>query len=118
MESQNKYRCLSCGADISGKRSDAKYCSARCWMRYRQEQQKMELIQKLADLFTSLPNHSVQFTGSGFYLLYWDALSGKTIKWNISDLQSMSNRKLKSLIKQKRWLLAGNGILQRFFNSG
>ncbi len=78
----------------------------------------MELIQKLADLFTSLPNHSAQFIGSGFYLFYWDAKSGNTQKWDISELKNMSNGELKKLIKQKRQLLIGNGILQWFTNKG
>jgi hypothetical protein len=87
-------------------------------MRYRREQQKIEIIQQLAEIFGSLPNHSAQFTDPGFFLLQWNATSGKTRKWDISELKNMSNGELKALIKQKRWLLLGNGLRQLFSNGG
>jgi predicted nucleic acid-binding Zn ribbon protein len=118
MSNQSEHRCLSCGADISDKRKDAKYCSARCRMRYRRGQQKIELIQELAGLFNSLPNHSAQFTDPGFFLLQWNAISGKIQKWNISELKNMSNEELKKLIKKKKSKLYINGLFQIFSNSG
>jgi hypothetical protein len=87
-------------------------------MRYRRRQQKIELIQELAELFGSLPNHSAQCTGNEFYLLSWDATSGNIKKWHISELKNTSNQELKKLIRQKRWLLVGNGLRQLFSNSG
>jgi predicted nucleic acid-binding Zn ribbon protein len=80
MKSQTNHCCFSCGADISHKRSDAKYCSGRCRMRCRRRQQKLEIIGKLAETFNALPHHDAQFTGNGFYLVGTDATSGKTRK--------------------------------------
>jgi predicted nucleic acid-binding Zn ribbon protein len=118
MINANKHNCLSCGADLANKRSDAKYCSARCRMRYRRERQKIELIQKLAGIFGSLLNHAAQCTDHGYFLTCRDATSGNIEEWTTSDLKNMSIGELKRLIKQKNWLLVGNGLRQLFSNRG
>jgi hypothetical protein len=83
-------------------------------MRYRRQQQKIELIQDLAELFGSLPNHTAHCTGGRVYLIEWDATSGKSQKWAISELQNMSKGKLKELISSKRELVLANGLVQWF----
>ncbi|NGP89692.1 DUF2116 family Zn-ribbon domain-containing protein [Fodinibius halophilus] len=116
MSNNSEHCCLSCGIDISNKRIDAKYCSDRCRMRYRRDQKNSKLLNELIDLFTQLPNHSVQQTDSELYLQSYNALSRKTENWHISELKSMSNQRLKDLIKKKRWLLAGEGLTNMLFN--
>jgi len=49
--------CLECGADLTGKRDDAKFCSDRCRTNHRRDQQNKRasgLISSLEDLATHL----------------------------------------------------------------
>jgi len=85
-------------------------------MQYRRAQKNSKLLNELIELFTQLPNHSVQQTGDGFHLQSYNAFNGKTEKWDATDLKSMSNQQLKDLIKQKRWSLTGN-LVKQFFQS-
>jgi len=117
MSNNSEHCCLSCGVDISDKRIDAKYCSDRCRMRYRRAQKNRKLVNELIDLFTQLPNHSVQQTDNRFYLQSYDAINGKTENWWVSELKSMSNQQLKDLIKKKKWLLTGDLVKQLFQKS-
>lgn len=110
MSNNSEHCCLSCGIDISDKRIDAKYCSDRCRMRYRRAQKNSKLLNELIDLFTQLPNHSVQQTDSGIYLQSYNASSRKTENWRGSELKSMSNQQLKDLVKKKRVQLAGDAV--------
>lgn len=118
MSNNSEHCCLSCGIDISDKRIDAKYCSDRCRMRYRRVQKNSKLLNELIDLFTRLPNHSVQKTDNGFYLQSYNALNGKTENWWDSELKSMSNPRLKDLVSKKRVLLTGDAVgkfVKQFF---
>ncbi|GEM_PF-1409735 len=120
MSNNSEHCCLSCGIDISDKRIDAKYCSDRCRMRYRRAQKNSKLVNELIDLFTQIPNHSVHNTGEGVCLQSYDAINGKTENWWGSELRSMSNQRLKDLIKKKRVLLTGDVIgkfVKKFFQN-
>ena len=118
MSNNSEHCCLSCGVDISDKRIDAKYCSDRCRMRYRRAQKNSKLVNELIDLFTQLPNHSVQKTDDGFYLQSYNASSGKTENLWISELKRMSNQRLKDLIDKKKTRLASDAVgnlVKQFF---
>ncbi|MFH5885319.1 DUF2116 family Zn-ribbon domain-containing protein [Halalkalibaculum sp. DA3122] len=106
--------CIECGKDIAYKRSDAKYCSDRCRMRYRRTQKKEKIIGELVELFIEMPNHSVQNTDNGLYLIGVNAFTRTPQKWDLSDLQNMSNKRLNELKKGKKAQFTGEFIAQAF----
>ncbi|MDZ7692347.1 MAG: hypothetical protein U5K69_14630 [Balneolaceae bacterium] len=81
-------------------------------MRYRRAQTKDELIERLADLFSQLPNHSVQYADGRIVLQSYDAGSGNTQLWDRSKLKSMSIRRLKELITKKKRMLTAQKFIQ------
>jgi len=104
--------CLSCGTDITHKRSDAKYCSDRCRMRYRRNKKHRELLEELIKLFRQLPNHSVQQTEHWLSLLSYNETSGNTEILYGPDLKSMTIKELTALIKKKKGQLVGEYVKQ------
>jgi hypothetical protein len=83
-------------------------------MRYKRQQQKNGLIEELAHIFIQLPNHSAHCTGGIYTLQAWDAMKGSAKLWSHIELISMSKSELKALIRQKRWVLMGTGLLNLF----
>lgn len=112
MSNNSEHCCLSCGTDISNKRKDAKYCSDRCRMRYQRDQKRNSLIEDLAEVFTQLPNHSVQCIDDWMLLQFYDATSGKTQIWSRTDLKTKSIGHLERLVKDKKWLLSAEIVKQ------
>lgn len=114
MLNNTNHNCLSCGVDISHKRSDAIYCSDRCRMRYQRKQKKVKIIEQLADLFNRIPNHTALCTAEGYQLQYWEATKGN---WEIlaySDLLAMSIADLESLKSKKQVLLMSTTVINFF----
>ncbi|MDZ7692348.1 MAG: hypothetical protein U5K69_14635 [Balneolaceae bacterium] len=81
-------------------------------MRYRRGQTKDQLIDQLADLFTRLPNHSVQYADGRIVLQSYDAPGRNTQLWDRSKLKSMSIRRLKEHITKKKRMLTAQKFIQ------
>ena len=99
MSEQN---CIQCGQNIAHKRKDAKYCSARCRMRYKRAQSKRVLVNKLVDLCTQIPNHVVYNDNEIEALALKDAKSGSLKKIGIKTLENLNDDEIKQLIKVKQ----------------
>lgn len=94
--------CLQCGQNIADKRSDAKYCSDRCRMRYRRNQKSKELLANLVQLCSQIPNHLVQSEGEVTAIVIWDEKNGKHQKFDKQMLISLPDEELIRLIKCKK----------------
>ncbi|NGP75141.1 hypothetical protein G3570_00740 [Balneolaceae bacterium YR4-1] len=64
-----------------------------------------QLIEELIQLFTQLPNHSVQRIYRTLLLTGTNAKDGNYQSWGSKELESMSKDQLRDLIKEKRVLL-------------
>lgn len=91
--------CLQCGQSIVHKRSDAKYCSDRCRMRYRRKQKSKELVAKLIQLCSQIPNHLVQNAGEVKSIVIRNEKSGNHQNINVKTLKRLPDEELKLLIK-------------------
>lgn len=105
---------MNCSLDISEKRSDAKYCSDRCRMRYRRKQAKHELIEELFNIFGRLPNHAAQCTSDDVILTEGGANSRNFKILRYEDLQNLSVARLKSLKKKKNSLALADSLIKMF----
>ena len=94
--------CLQCGQSIAHKRSDAKYCSDRCRMRYRRTQKSKELIAKLLQLCSQIPNHVVQNAGEITEIIILNEKTGKHQNFDVKTLKRLPNEELKRMIKLKK----------------
>lgn len=94
--------CLQCGQSIENKRSDAKYCSDRCRMRYRRAKKSNELFTQLIQLCSQIPNHVVQSEGSVLGVVIHNAKKGKHQTIDRNTLKNLPNEELKRLIKRKK----------------
>ncbi len=94
--------CLQCGQNIAHKRSDAKYCSDRCRMRYRRAQKTKELVAKLVQLCSQIPNHLVQNAGEVTAIVILNEKDGKYQRIDVKTLKSLPDEELKRMIKWKK----------------
>ncbi|MDR8394453.1 hypothetical protein NC796_25125 [Aliifodinibius sp. S!AR15-10] len=98
----NQRTCQHCGTDIEHKRTDAKYCSNRCRMRFRRWKKKAKLIGKLIKYCSKIPNHVLQEGNRITAVVIKNANSGKHHEISAEELKNMSNEELKKFIKWKR----------------
>jgi len=79
-------------------------------MRYRRKRIKEKLIGELREIFTQLPNHSVQLTNDGLCLVGINVLTRRPQKWALPDLYNMSIGQIKELKRGKEATLAGENL--------
>ena len=112
--------CLSCGKDISFKRSDAKYCSDRCRMRFQRQQKKIELLKELVTICSQIPHHTAKNNDGELMLKLNEAIKSNLEMVAISELLELSIAKIEHLITKKRKKLNAFNVvnsLRRLLNS-
>ncbi|HKK47351.1 MAG TPA: hypothetical protein VJ964_17615 [Balneolaceae bacterium] len=94
--------CLQCGQSIAHKRSDAKYCSDRCRMRYRRSEKTRQLVTELTQLCSEIPNHTEQRSGIYTAIVIRNVASGNYQKIGVPQLLKTPEEDLKRMIKWKK----------------
>lgn len=95
-------KCLACGQSTASKRSDTKYCSDRCRMRYKRKLKKIRLIQDLQNLCTQIPNHTVICRDGIKLQLSYNAKKGDVQLYSKDELQQLSVAKIESFLRLKQ----------------
>jgi predicted nucleic acid-binding Zn ribbon protein len=95
-------QCISCGKDIAFKRSDAKYCTDRCRMRFQRKKKKIELIEMLFNLCSQIPRHTLKSKSGVFLLKPHKPIKSNQEMVSIPDLLKLSVAKLEHLIAEKK----------------
>lgn len=94
--------CYQCGQNIAHKRSDAKFCSARCRMRFNRAQKKKNLVYELIELCREIPNHVVQTAGEVIAIVILNEKDGKYQRINIKTLKRLPDEELKRMVRWKK----------------
>lgn len=107
-------KCITCGQSTASKRSDAKYCSDRCRMRYKRKLKKIRLIQNLYDLCTQIPDHVVKYSEGEMLQMPYEADKSKQQLLGIEELHSLSLAKIESLLHLKQKEINMHRLVNQF----
>ena len=116
MTNKDLRNCIECGKDIATKRKDAKYCGDRCRMRYQRQQKKLQVLTKLFNICSQIPNHAFKSTDGQSSIRIWNAKSKKTEIYTLKELNSLNIQQIEELLAWKKREVKALEIMQPIIN--